>query len=196
MVTLQRDGVQHFDPAKIITGAGVPVSDLSLDDALAEFLNAIATSPHSADVVYTNMTGSMFAAFTNADSSTAAKTAAALAVICKLATKCRWPATSADGAPHREMGHLEGLILLSNRQGPPPASPTPQHQSQHPSTPLPQEIREHGGKTLGKHPRDKPTDTNTGDTSGAGATLLTTITPARQVRLSFCICFAWRAHEI
>ena len=90
------------------------------------------------------------------------------------------------------MRHLEGLILLPARLGPPPASPTPQLKSQHPSTPSsPQEIEEHGDSTFGKRPRDEPTDTNTGDTSGAGATLLTTITPARQVRLNFSI-FALR----
>ena len=38
---------------------------------------------------------------------------------------------------------------------------------------------------LGKHPRDDLSDTNDSDTSGAGVTLLTTITPARQVRLVY-----------
>ena len=85
MVTIQCDGVQHFDPAKIITGAGVRVSDLSLNDALAEPLSAIAATPQSADAVDMNMTGSIYADFTSADGSTAVKTTAALAVICKLA---------------------------------------------------------------------------------------------------------------
>ena len=188
MVTIQRDSVQHFDPAKIITGAGVRVSDLSVDDVLAELLSVIAATPQSADAVDSNMTGSMFANFTSADCSTAVKTSAALAVICKLATERLWPAMSANRATHGGMRHLNGLILLPARQGPPPASPTSQHQSQHPSAPSsPQEIEEHGDSTLGKRPRDEPTDTNTGDTSGAGATLLTTITPKRQVRSSFSI---------
>ena len=116
MVTIQRDGVQHFDPSKIITGAGVRVSDLSIDDALAELLGAIATTPQSADAMDSNSTGSMFAAFTSADGSTAVKTAAALAVICKLATERLWPATSADGVPHGGMRHLDGLLLLPARQ--------------------------------------------------------------------------------
>ena len=107
-----------------------------------------------------------------------------------------WPMTSADGASHGGMRYLEDLILLPSPKEAPPASPTPPHQSQQPSTPPPQEIRQHGDGTLGKHPRNEPTDTNTGDTSEAGGTLLTTITPARQVRLSFFVCFAWRAHEI
>ena len=77
MVTIQRVGVQHFEPAKIITGAGVRVSDLSLDDALAELLKAIAATPQSADVVGMNMTGSMFASITSEDGSTAVKTTAA-----------------------------------------------------------------------------------------------------------------------
>ena len=60
----------------------------------------------------------------------------------------------------------------------------------------PQEIRKHGDGTLGKHARNEPNDTNTGDTSGSRATLLTTTTPARQVRLRVSYCFAWRAHAI
>ena len=96
MITIPRDGVQHFDPAKIIPGAGVRVSDLSLDDALAELFSTIVTTPQSVDAVDTNMMGSMFAAFTSADVSTAVKTATTLAVICKLATDRLWPATSAD----------------------------------------------------------------------------------------------------
>ena len=128
MVTIQRDGVQHFDLSKTITGARVRVSDLSLDDALAELLGAIATTPQSADAMDSSMTGSMFAAFTSADGSTAVKTAAALAVICKLATERLWPTMSADGAPHGGMGHLDGLILLPAGQGPYPASPGPQQQ--------------------------------------------------------------------
>ena len=107
MVTIQRDGVQHFDPSKIITGAGIRVSGLSLDDALAKLLGAIATTPPSADAMDSNMTGSMFAAFTSADGSTAVKTATALAAIFKLATERLWPATSADGAPHGGMRHLD-----------------------------------------------------------------------------------------
>ena len=87
MVTIQHNGVQHFDPAKPITGAGVRVSDLSLEDALAELLSVIAATPQSADAVDMNMTGSMFTAFTIADGSTAVKTAATLAVIYKLPTK-------------------------------------------------------------------------------------------------------------
>ena len=166
MVTIQRDGVQHFDPTKIITGAGVRVSDLSLDDALAELLGANTTTLQSADAMDSNMIGSMFDAFTSADGSTAVKTAVALAVICKLATERLWPATSADGAPHGGMRHLDGLILLPARQGPPPASPGPQQQSHHPFTPPPpQEIE---GSTLGKRPRDEPTDTNAGDTAEMG----------------------------
>ena len=70
-------------------------------------------------------------------------------------------------------------------QGPHPASPGPPQQSQHPPTPPPP--RETEDSTLGKRPRNEPTDTNAGDTSGAGATLLTTILLARQVRLSFYI---------
>ena len=185
MFTIQCDVIQHFDPTKTITGAGARVSDLSLDDVLAELLSVIAATPQSADAVDSNMTGSIFAAFTSADSSTAVKTATALAAIFKLATERLWPATSAHGVPHDGMRNLDGLILLPARQGPRPASPTPQHQPQHPSTPSsPQDIED---STLGKRPRDEPTDTNTGDTSGAGATLLTTIPPARQVRLSFYI---------
>ena len=197
MVRIQLDGVQHFDPAKIITGAGVRVSDLSLDDALARLLSAIAATLQSEDTVDMNMAGSMFAGFTSTDDSTVVQTAGGLAVICKLATKRLWPATSADGAPHGGMRHLEGLIFLVSRQGAPPASPTLQHQSQQLSTPPPQEMREHGDRTLGKHPCNEPTDTNTGDTSGDGAALLTTTTPARQVRvrLHFSICFALRAHK-
>ena len=128
----------------------------------------------------TNMTDSMFVAFTSVDGGIAVKTTAALSVIGKLATERLWPASSADGASHGGMCHLEGLILLPALRGPPLALPTLQHQSQHPSTPPPQEIGEHGDGTLGKHPCDEPADMNTGDTSGAGTTLLITITPARQ----------------
>ena len=134
MVTIQRDGVQHFDPSKIITGAGIRVSDLSVDDALPELLGAIATTPQSADAMDSNLTGSMFAVFTSVNGSTAVKTAAALAVICKLAMECLWPATSADGVPHGGRRHLDGLLLLPARQGLHPASPGPQQQSQHPPT--------------------------------------------------------------
>ncbi|CAM9630296.1 unnamed protein product [Ascophyllum nodosum] len=98
-----------------------------------------------------NMTGSMFAAFTSADGSTAVKTAAALAVICKLATERLWPATSAEGAPHGGMRQLDGLILLPAHQGPRPASPGPQQQSQHPPTLPPAQETE--DSTLGKRPR-------------------------------------------
>ena len=144
-------------------------------------LGAIATTPQSADAIASNLTGSMFAAITSADGSTAVKTAAALAVICKLATERLWPATSADGVPHGRMRHLKGFLLLPARQGLHPALPGPQQRSQHPPTPPPpQEIED---SMLGKRPRDEPTDTNDSDTSRAGATLLTTITPARQVRL-------------
>ena len=182
LVTIQRDGVQHFDPAKIITGAGVRVNDLSIDDALAELLGAIACTPQSADATGANFTGSMFAAFKSADGSTAVKTAAALAVICKLATERLWPATSTDGVPHGGMRHLDGFLLLPTRQGIHPASPSPQQQQsqQPPTPPSPQKTDD---SMLGKHPRDESSDTNDSDTSGAGATLLTTITPARQVRL-------------
>ena len=100
LVTIQRDGVQHFDPAKIITGAGVRVSDLSIDDAFAELLGAIACTPQSTDATDANLTGSMFATFTSADGSTAVKTAAALAVICKLATERLWSSTSTDGVAY------------------------------------------------------------------------------------------------
>ena len=191
MVTIQRDGVQLFDPAKIITGAGVRVSDLSIDDALGELLGAIATTPQSADAMDSNLTCSMFAAFTSEDGSTAVKTAAALAVICKLATERLWPATSADGVPHGGMRHLDGLLLLPALQGIHPASPGPQQQSQHPPTPPPPQR----DSMLGKRLRDEPTDTNDSDTSGAGATLLTTITPTRQVRL-ISIFLHVAAHEI
>ena len=124
----------------------------------------------------------MFAAFTSADGSTAVKTAAALVVICKLATERLWPATSTDGVPHGGMRQLDGLLLLPIRQGIHLASPSPQQQRfQQPPTPAaPQETED---AMLGKHPRDDPSDRNGSDTSGAGATLLTTITPARQVRL-------------
>ena len=44
LVTIQRDGVQHFDPAKIITGAGVRVSDLSIDDAPARQVRVVSMS--------------------------------------------------------------------------------------------------------------------------------------------------------
>ena len=193
MITIQRDGVQHFDPSKIITGAGVRLSDLSIDDALAELLCAIATTPQSADAMDSNLAGSMFAAFTSADGSAAVKTAAALAVICKLATERLWPAPSADGAPHGGMRHLDVLLLLPARQGPHPASPGPQEQSQHPPTPPPPQETE--DSTLGKRPRDEPTDTTDSDTSGAGATLHTTITPARQVRLSLYNFLHVAAHK-
>ena len=141
-----------------------------------------------------SLTGSMFAAFTSsADGSTAVKTAAALAVMGKLATEHLWPATSADGVPHGRMRHLDGLLLLSDRQGLHPASPGPRQQSQHPPTPPPpQEIED---SMLGNRERDKPTDTNDSETSGAGTTLFTTITPARQVRLISVFLHA-AAHEI
>ena len=100
VVTIQRDGVQHFDRAKIVTRAGVRVSDLLFDDALAELLSTIAAMPQSADAVDTIMTGSMLAVLTSADGSTAVKIAAALVVICKLVTERLWPMTSADGAPY------------------------------------------------------------------------------------------------
>ena len=194
MVTIQRDGVQHFDPSKIITGAEVRVSDRSTDDALTELLGAIATTPQLADAMESNLAGSMFAAFTSADGSTAVKTAAALAVICKLATERLWPATSADGVPHGGMRHLDGLLLLPAHQGLHPASPGPQQQSQDlPTPPPPQETED---SMLGKRPHDESTDTNDSDTSGAGVTLLTTITPARQVRLIFYIFLRVAAHEI
>ena len=192
MVTIQRDGVQHFDPSKIITRARARVNDLSIDDALAELLGAIATTPQSTDAMDSNLTGSMFAAFTSADCSTAVKTAAALAVICKVATARLWSATSADGAPHGGMRHVDGLLLLSARQGPHPASPGPQQQSQHP--PIPPPPQETEDSMLGKRPRDESTNTNDSDTSGAGATLLTTI--ARQVRVIFYIFLHVAAHEI
>ena len=184
LVTIQRDGVQHFDPAKIITGAGVRVSDLSIDDALAELLGAIACTPQTADATDANLTGSMFAAFASADRSTAVKMAAALAVICKLATERLWPATSTDGVPHGGMRKLDGLLLLPIRQRIHPASPSPQQQKsqQPPTPPAPQETED---SMLGKHPRDDLSDTNDSDTSGAGTTLLTIITPARQVRLIY-----------
>ena len=185
MLTIQRDGIQHFDPSKIITGAGVCVSDLSLGDALAELLGGIATTPQSAGAMDSNLTGSMFAAFTRADGSTVVKTAAALTVICKLVTERLWTAMSADGAPHGGMRHLDGFILLPARQGPHPASLDLQQQSQHPPTsPPPQETED---STLGKRSRNEPTDTNDGDKSGAGAALLTTTTPAREIRLNFYI---------
>ena len=184
LVTIQRDGVQHFDPEKISTGAGVRVSDLSIDDTLAELLGAIACTPQTADATDANLTGSMFAAFANADGSTAVKTAAALAVICKLATERLWPATSTDGVPHGGMRKLDGLLLLPIPQRIHPASPSPQQQKsqQPPTPPAPQETED---SMLGKHPRDDLSDTNDSGTSGAGATLLTTITPARQVRLIY-----------
>ena len=193
MVTIQRDGVQHFNPAKIITGAGVRVSDLLIDDALAELLGAITSTPQSADAMDSNLTGSMFAAFTSADGSSAVKRAAALVVICKLATERLWPVTSTDGVPHGGMRHLDGLRLLPARQGPHPAPPGPQQQSQHPPTPPPPQETE--DSMLGKRLRDEPSDTNGSDTNGAGATLLTTITPTRQVRL-ISIFLHVAAHEI
>ena len=182
LAAIQRDGVPHFDPAKIITGAGVRVSDISIDDALTKLLGAIACTPQSADAADANLTGSMFAAFTSADGSTTVKTAAALAVICKLAMERLWPATPTDGVPHGGMRQLDGLLLLPIRQGIHPASPSPQQQQsqQPPTPPAPPETED---SMLGKHPRDDPSDTNDSGTSGAGATLLTTITPARQVRL-------------
>ena len=190
LVPIQRDGVQHFDPAKIITGAGIRVSDLSIDDVLAELLGAIACTPQTADATDSNLTGSMFAAFASADGSTAVKTAAALAVICKLATERLWPATSTDGVPHDGMRKLDGFLLLPIRQRIHPASPSPQQQKsqQPPTPPAPQETED---SMLVKHPRDDLSDTND---SGAGATLLTTITPARQVRLIYIFHVA--AHEI
>ena len=126
----------------------------------------------------------MFAAFTSADGSTAVKTAAALAVICKLATECLWPATSTDGVPHGGMRKLDGFLLLPIRQKIHPASTSPQQQKsqQPPTPPAPQETED---SMLGKHPRDDLSDTNDSDTSGTVATLLTTITPARQVRLVY-----------
>ena len=182
MVSIQRDGVQHFDPAKIITGAGVRVSDLSIDDALAELLGAIACTPQTADATDANLTGSMFAAFASADGSTAVKTAAAVAVICKLATERLWPATS-DGVPHGGMRKLDDFLLLPIRKRhPAPPSPQQQKSQQPPTPPASQETED---SMLGKHPRDDLSDTNDSDTSGAGATLLTTITPARQVRLIY-----------
>ena len=48
LVMIQRDGVQHFDPAKIITGAGVRVSDLSIDDAPARQVRLISIFLHVA----------------------------------------------------------------------------------------------------------------------------------------------------
>ena len=193
MVTIQRDGVQHLNSAKVITGAGVRVSDLSIDDAFAELLGAIASPPQSADAMDSNLTGSMFAAFTRVDGSTPVKTAAALAVICKLATERLWPATSTDGVPHGGMRHFNGFLLLPARQGLQPAPPGPQQQSQHPPTPPPPQETE--DTMLGKRPRDEPSDTNNSDTSGVGATLLTTIMPARQVRL-ISIFLHVAAHKI
>ena len=206
MVSIQRDGVQHFDPAKIITGAGVRVSDLSIDDALAELLGAIACTPQTADATDANLTGSMFAAFASADGSTAVKTAAAVAVICKLVTERLWPATS-DGVPHGGMRKLDGFLLLPIRkrhpappsphqqkaQQPPTHSPQQQKYQQPPTPPASQETED---SMLGKHPRDDLSDTNDSDTSGAGATLLTTITPARQVRLTYIYNFHVAAQEI
>jgi hypothetical protein len=195
LVSTQRDGVEHFNPAKIITGAGVRVSDLSIDDALAELLGAIACTPQSADATDANLTGSMFAAFTSAEGNTAAKTAAALAVTCKLAAERLWPETSTAGVPHGGMRKLDGFLLLPMRQGTQmaPSSP-PQGKPQEPPTlPAPEETED---SMLGKHQRDDLSDTNDSDRSGAGATLLTTITPARQVRLDLYIFLHAAAHEI
>jgi hypothetical protein len=47
---------------------------------------------------------------------------------------------------------------------------------------------------LGKHQRDDLSDTNDSDRSGAGSTLLTTISPARQVRLDLYIFLDAAAH--
>ena len=131
----------------------------------------------------------MFVAFTSADGSMSVKTAAALAVICKLATESPTVECAIGG-----MRHLDGFLLLPTRQGLHLASPSPQQQqSQQPTTPpSPQETED---SMLGKHPRDEPSDTNDSDTSGAGATLLITITPARQVRFIF-ILLHLAAHEI
>ena len=60
--------------------------------------------------------------------------------------------------------------------------PSQQKSQQPPTPPAPQETED---SMLGKHPRDDLSDTNDSDTSGAGATLLTTTTPARQVRLIY-----------
>ena len=49
-------------------------------------------------------------------------------------------------------------------------------------------------RKIKKRPRDEPTDTKTVDKSGAGPTLLTTIAPARKVRLNFYI-FASRGEH-
>ena len=194
MVTIQRDGVQHFDPAKIITEAGVRASDLLTDDVLAELLGAITSTPQSTDAMNSNLTDSLFAALTSADGSSAVKRAAALVVICKLATERLWPATSTDGVPHGGMRHLDGLLLLPARQGLHPTSPGLQQQSQYPPIPPPPP-QETEDSMLGKRPRDEPSDTNDSDTSGAGAALLITITPARQVRL-ISIFLHVAAHEI
>ena len=141
-----------------------------------------------------NLTGSMFVAFTSADGSTAVKTAAVLAVICKLATERLWPVMSTDGVPHGGMRHIDGFLLLPTHQGLHPASPSPQQQQaqQPPTPPSPQETED---SMLGKHPRDELSDTNDSDTSGAGATLLITIMPARQVRLISIFLYV-TAHEI
>ena len=69
--------------------------------------------------------------------------------------------------------------------------PSAAKSQQPPTPPAPQETED---SMLGKHPRDDLSDTNDSDTSGAGATLLTTITPARQVRLIYIFHVA--AHEI
>ena len=107
----------------------------------------------TADATDPNLTGSMFAAFASADGSTAVKTAAALAVICKLATERLWPATSTDGVPHGGMRKLDGFLLLPIRQRIHPASPSPQQQKsqQPPTPPAPQKTED---SMLGKHPRD------------------------------------------
>ena len=126
MVTTQRDGVlQHFGSNKIITGEGVHVNDLSLNDAFSEFLSVIAATPHPVDTVDIYMTGSIFIAFASTDGSTAVKTAAALAAISKLVAECLWPATSADITPHSGMRSLDCLILLPSKQ--PRLRPRPLH---------------------------------------------------------------------
>ena len=126
MVTIQRDGVQHFDPAKIITGAGVRVSALSLDDALTQSFSVIAVTPQPADAVDKNMTESVFTTFMSTDGSAAVKTTTALEVISKLVTERLWPATSADGAPM-----VEYATSTASPSSLPPrrhqASPTPQY---------------------------------------------------------------------
>ena len=48
LVMIQRDGVQPFDPARIITGAGVRVSDLSIDNTPASQVRLISIFLHVA----------------------------------------------------------------------------------------------------------------------------------------------------